>query len=115
MIVGVPRESYPGERRVALVPSVLPGLLKAGLQVVVEAGAGVEAGYPDADYTARGARVVHGRGEVFHAADAIVQVLCYGSNDRTGHEDLPLLRDGQALIGFMRPLRSLETIEAIPR
>ena len=47
MIVGVPRESYPGERRVALVPAVVPGLLKAGLQVVVEAGAGAEAGYPD--------------------------------------------------------------------
>src|SRR6516225_7741741 len=106
MIVGVPRESYPGERRVALVPSVLPGLSKAGLQVVVEAGAGVEAGYPDADYAARGARIVPGRGEVFHAADIIVQVLCYGSNDRTGHEDLPLLRDEQCLIGFMRPLGS---------
>src|SRR5262245_60127733 len=113
MIVGVPRESYPGERRVALVPSVLPVLLKAGLQVVVEAGAGVEAGYPDADYAARGARVVPGRGDVFHTADLIVQVLCYGSNDRTGHEDLPLLRDGQALIGFMRPLGSIESIQEI--
>jgi NAD(P) transhydrogenase subunit alpha len=115
MIVGVPRESYPGERRVALVPAVLPGLLKAGLQVVVEAGAGVEAGYPDADYVARGARVAPGRGDVFHAADIIVQVLCYGSNDRTGHEDLPLLRDGQGLIGFMRPLGSVETVDAIAR
>jgi NAD(P) transhydrogenase subunit alpha len=115
MIVGVPRESYPGERRVALVPSVLPGLQKAGLQVVVEAGAGIEAGYPDADYAARGARIVPGRGDVFHAADIVAQVLCYGSNDRTGHEDLPLLRDGQALVGFMRPLGSLETVEAIAR
>ena len=55
MIVGVPRETYPGERRVALVPAVIPGLTKAGLKVVVEAGAGAEAGYPDADYSARGA------------------------------------------------------------
>ena len=60
MIVGVPRESYPGERRVALVPLVVPGLLKAGLQVVVEAGAGVAAGYPDADYSSRGARCSQG-------------------------------------------------------
>ena len=100
MIVGVPRESYPGERRVALVPAVVPGLLKAGLQVVVEAGAGAEAGYPDADYAARGAQVVPARGDVFQAADIIVQVLCYGSNDRTGQEDLPLLRDGQVLDRF---------------
>src|SRR3954471_12997072 len=113
MLVGVPRESYPGERRVALVPAVVPGLLKAGLQVVVEAGAGAEAGYPDADYTARGAQVLARRGGVFQAADIIVQVLCYGSNDRTGHEDMPLLRDGQGLVGFMRPLGSIETIEAI--
>src|SRR4051794_36134214 len=113
MIVGVPRESYPGERRVALVPAVIPGLLKAGLQVVVEAGAGVEAGYPDNDYLARGALVVPGRGEVFQAADIIVQVLCYGSNDRTGQDDLPLLRHEQVLIGFMRPLGSIDTIEQI--
>src|SRR3954451_18534084 len=103
MIVGGPRESYPGERRVALVPAVIPGLLKAGLQVVVEAGAGAEAGYPDSDYAARGAQVAPARGEVFQVADIIVQVLSYGSNDRTGHEDLSLMRDGQGLVGFMRP------------
>ena len=50
MIVGVPRESFPGERRVALVPAVIPNLTKVGLEVVVEAGAGAAAGYPDADY-----------------------------------------------------------------
>ena len=56
MIVGVPRESFPGERRVALVPAVVPNLLKAGLEVVVEAGAGAAAGYPDPEYTARARR-----------------------------------------------------------
>ena len=49
MIVGVPRESFPGERRVALVPATIPNLIKAGLEVLVEAGAGDAAGYPDAD------------------------------------------------------------------
>ena len=65
MIVGVPRESYPGERRVALVPSVLPTLAKGGLEVIVEAGAGMEAGYPDATYTAKGAKIASDRAEVF--------------------------------------------------
>ena len=51
MIVGVPRETFPGERRVALVPAVVPTLKKSGLDVIVEAGAGVEAGYPDTTYT----------------------------------------------------------------
>ena len=113
MIVGVPRETYPGERRVALVPAVIPGLTKAGFQVVVEAGAGAEAGYPDADYGARGAQVLPARGDVFQAADIIVQVLCYGSNDKTGQEDLGLMRPGQVLIGFLRPMGSIETIRDI--
>ena len=113
MIVGVPRESYPGERRVALVPAVIPGLLKAGLQVIVESGAGTEAGYPDAEYSARGAQVLPERAAVFGAANVIVQVLCPGSNDRTGNEDISLLRQGQMLIGFLRPLGSIETIQAI--
>ncbi|WP_165223366.1 Re/Si-specific NAD(P)(+) transhydrogenase subunit alpha [Aquisphaera insulae] len=113
MIVGVPREIYPGERRVALVPAVLPGLAKAGIGVVVEAGAGESAGYPDDAYRAKGAQVLAGRKEVFDAADLIVQVLCHGANDRTGEADLPLLRDGQGLIGFLRPLGSRETVEAI--
>src|SRR3954454_13924068 len=113
MIVGVPRETYPGERRVALVPAVIPSLTKAGFQVVVEAGAGAEAGHPDADYGARGARVLPARGDVFQAADIIVQVLCHGSNDKTGQEDLGLMRPGQVLIGFLRPMGSIETIRDI--
>jgi H+-translocating NAD(P) transhydrogenase subunit alpha len=113
MIVGVPRESFPGERRVALVPSVIPSLAKAGLEVVVEAGAGTEAGYPDAQYVEKGAKIVAKRAEVFRAADIVVQVLSYGSNDRTGQADLPLMRSEQALIGFLRPLGSLETIQEI--
>jgi NAD(P) transhydrogenase subunit alpha len=113
MIVGVPRESFPGERRVALVPAVIPNLAKAGLEVVVETGAGVEAGYPDADYAAKGAKIVPQRAEVFRAADIITQVLCYGSNDRTGKADVPLFHRDQILVGFLRPLGSVTTITEI--
>jgi NAD(P) transhydrogenase subunit alpha len=113
MIVGVPRESFPGERRVAMVPAVIPSLAKAGLEVVVEAGAGKEAGYLDADYAAKGAKILATRADVFAAADIVTQVLCYGSNDRTGKADVPLYRPNQVLIGFLRPLGSLETIQEI--
>jgi H+-translocating NAD(P) transhydrogenase subunit alpha len=113
MIVGVPREIYPGERRVALVPAVLPLLTKAGMEVVVEAGAGASAGYPDADYVAKGARVAADRAEVFRTADVIVQVLCYGANDKTGQADVPLLRRDQALVGFLRPLGSTASVQEI--
>jgi NAD(P) transhydrogenase subunit alpha len=113
MIVGVPREIYPGERRVALVPGVIPSLTKAAMEVVIEAGAGADAGYPDAEYTAKGARVAADRAEVFRTADVIVQVLCYGANDKTGQADLPLLRRDQVLIGFLRPLGSSASVQEI--
>ncbi len=113
MIVGVPKESFPGERRVALVPLVLPNLAKAGIEVVIEQGAGVEAGYPDALYVEKGAKVLPDRAAVFATADIIVQVLCYGSNDRTGRADIPLLRRNQILIGFLRPLGSKEVVQEI--
>src|SRR6266481_6950720 len=113
MIVGVPRESYPGERRVALVRRVLPHLAKAGLEVVIEAGAGVQAGFHDSEYAAKGARVLGDRSEVFGAADIVVQVLCYGSNDQTGKADVPYFRSGQVLIGFLRPFGSFETVREI--
>jgi len=113
MIVGVPRESFPGERRVALVPGVIPNLAKAGLEVVIEAGAGVEAGYPDAQYADKGAKVLASRAEVFGTADIVVQVLSYGSNDRTGREDIPLFKRGQVLIGFLRPLGDVHSLQEL--
>src|ERR1700733_726769 len=113
MIVGVPRESFPGELRVALTPAVVPGLVKAGIEVVVEAGAGVRAGYPDADYISKGTKILAQRAEVFRAADIIVQGLCHGSNDKSGKDDLPLFHRGQILIGFLRPLGNLETVQDI--
>lgn len=113
MIVGVPKETYPGERRVALVPWVVPSLVKAGIEVVVEAGAGMEAGYPDSQYLEKGVKLVPERAAVFQSADIVVQVLCHGSNDITGAQDLPLLRRGQVLIGFLRPLGSREVIQQI--
>jgi H+-translocating NAD(P) transhydrogenase subunit alpha len=113
MIVGVPRESFPGERRVALVPAVIPSLAKAGLEVVVETAAGLEAGYPDAEYVAKGAKILSNRAEVFRTADIVTQVLCYGANDKTGKADLPLFRRDQVLVGFLRPLGSVETITDI--
>ena len=62
------------------MPGVVPNLAKVGVEVIVEAGAGVEAGYPDAEYVNKGSRVLASRGEVFATADVVVQVLSYGSN-----------------------------------
>ncbi|PYX48091.1 MAG: Re/Si-specific NAD(P)(+) transhydrogenase subunit alpha [Acidobacteria bacterium] len=113
MIIGVPKETYPGERRVALVPMVIPALTKAGFEVIVETDAGIQAGYPDSQYTEKGAQIVTTRSALFEKADIILQVLAYGSNDITGKNDLPLLRRNQILIGFLRPFGSREVIQEI--
>ena len=108
MIVGVPRESYPGERRVALVPQRLP-VSKSGIEVMLEAGAGTEAGYPDAEYTAKGAKIVAAAFRSISAADIIAQVLGYGSNDKTGRRRPPFVAPRSILVGFLRPLGGLNT------
>ncbi|HET6935135.1 MAG TPA: Re/Si-specific NAD(P)(+) transhydrogenase subunit alpha, partial [Candidatus Angelobacter sp.] len=113
VIVGVPKETYPGERRVALTPAVVPLLAKAGLEVVLEAGAGERAGYPDAQYQEKGAKIQPDRRALFAQSDIIVQVLCHGANDKTGANDLSLMRRGQVLIGFLRPLGSPDSIQQV--
>jgi len=113
LIIGVPKEIYPGERRVSLVPLVVPSLTKAGFEIAVESGAGAGAGYPDNLYTEKGAKILPTRAELFKTADIITQVLCYGANDLTGKADIPLLRKDQILVGFLRPLGSLEVVQQI--
>jgi len=115
MIIGVPTETFPGERRVALVPAVVPNLIKAGSEVLVQQGAGDAAGFPDSLYVGKGARIATTRHEVFKSADALFQVLGHGANDRTGRDDLPLLRSGQVLVGFLRPLGDPRTVVEIAR
>lgn len=78
VLVGVPRETYPGETRVALVPTVLPTLTKAGISVVLETGAGTAAGFPDDLYQEHGA-TIGSRADAF-GADVVVQVRTFGSN-----------------------------------
>ncbi|MGH9566329.1 MAG: NAD(P)(+) transhydrogenase (Re/Si-specific) subunit alpha, partial [Candidatus Angelobacter sp.] len=115
MIIGVPKETYPGECRVALTPAVVPLLAKAGLEVVLEAGAGEQAGYPDAQYQEKGAKILPERGAVFAQSDIIVQVLCHGANDKTGASDLSLMRPGQVLVGFLRPLGSPDSVPQVAK
>lgn len=97
----------------ALTPAVVPLLAKAGLEVVIQAGAGESAGYPDAQYQEKGAKFVSDRAAVFAQADIVVQVLAHGANDKNGAEDLPLLRRGQVLIAFLRPFGSREAVQQL--
>lgn len=102
LTVGVPRESYVGERRVALIPNSIGPLKKAGLNVVIESNAGMEAGFTDQDYVAAGAQV-SSRADVFAAANILFQVRAAGANRLAGASDLNLYRAGQWLIGLCDP------------
>jgi NAD(P) transhydrogenase subunit alpha len=108
MIVGIVRETCPGERRVALVPGMVSSLVKAGHQVLVEKGAGAAAGYPDGTYAERGGRLVATRPELFSAAQMLFMVRGPGTNPEGGGADLSLMRAGQGLIGFLDPLGALD-------
>jgi NAD(P) transhydrogenase subunit alpha len=92
---------------------VIPTLTKAGFEILIETNAGLQAGYPDAQYTEKGAQITTARADLFQKADIVLQVLAYGSNDVTGGNDLPLLRRGQVLIGFLRPFGSREVAAEI--
>jgi proton-translocating NAD(P)+ transhydrogenase subunit alpha len=111
--IGIPRETFPGERRVALVPRACDALGKLGASVIVEQSAGVEAGFLDEQYATRGARSATRR-EVFQA-DVILQVRSLGANPEAGRADLALLRPGQTVIGFGEPLTALSQDAALAR
>lgn len=107
MLVALPRETFPGENRVALVPAYVPALVKAGLEVLVEGKAGQWAGFADEQYVESGARVTSNRAELF-AADVLLQVRSGGANPEAGRADLDHFRPGQAVIGMCDPLGSPE-------
>ena len=108
MIVGIPKESFPGERRVSMVPAVIPSLIKAGLEVLVERGAGESAGFPDAAYVDKGAHIADTRAQVFADAGILLEVRTVGANPEAGLADLDLFRHGQTVIGFSEPLAEPE-------
>ena len=111
MIVAAAKETFPGERRVALVPMSVPALVKAGWEVRIESGAGDAAGFTDSQYTDKGATIVS-RAEAF-AADCLLQVRSLGANPTAGQQDIPLLRAAQVVIGMCDPLGQPESVQAL--
>lgn len=113
MIVGVVKETFPGEARVALVPVGVQQLIRAELEVVIESGAGVAAGYDDKAYTEKGATLAADRADVWKRADVVLQVRALGANLDLGKGDLGLMRSGQTVIGTCEPLSEHAANQAI--
>ncbi|MFP4303047.1 MAG: Re/Si-specific NAD(P)(+) transhydrogenase subunit alpha [Spirochaetaceae bacterium] len=109
MVVGVPKEEAAGERRVALVPAHIGSLTKAGIEVVVQRGAGYESGYTDEAYQEKGATLVEDRESVYQRADVVLRVRA-GRADTGGFEEAPLLREGQTVIGTFDPYGAEEAM-----
>ena len=106
MKVGVARETAAGERRVALVPEALGKLTAAGLEIIVEAGAGAGAAIPDQAFTDAGATVVT-TDDLYAAADVILRV------QKPASDDVARLRPGQAVIGLLQPLLDPALMQAL--
>ena len=106
MRVGVPRETYPGETRVAMTPGAVASLEKAGIDVVVERDAGSAAGFPDDAFADKGA-ALGSRDDAF-GADVVLQVRTLGANLDAGRADLERFGRGQVVIGFSNPLQNPE-------
>ena len=99
MIVGVVKETFPGERRVALVPDIVPPLKKKGFEVVIEKGAGLPAGYPDEAYEAKGASLLGSREEVGrYALDERIGIAWLEDGD---HDLKPRKRSGETVEGHL--------------
>jgi NAD(P) transhydrogenase subunit alpha len=104
MIAGVIAETLAGERRVALVPSVVPALAKIGVSVLVQQGAGAAAGFTDAAFGEKGAEIAPSAADVVAKADLLLRVRMSPEGTEAGRQDLALLRPGLAVIAFLDPL-----------
>src|SRR6267143_938292 len=108
MVIGVPTESSADEKRVAIVPGVLPLLTKAGVKVVVERGAGETAGFSDAMYLEQGASLASDRSRLLSMAEIFVQV--HGLDLDTRRTDRNLPGQDQILIGLLNPLGASKAV-----
>jgi NAD(P) transhydrogenase subunit alpha len=111
MIVGIAKETSEGERRVALVPALVPALLKAGFEVRVEAGAGEAAGFSDREYQDKGART--SSREAVSGSDALLQVRSLAGRRDAPAPALDLLRRGQIVVGLLDPLWAPEAARTL--
>jgi len=112
MKTGVPVERVSGERRVALIPTVAGSLVNAGYDVLIESGAGDQAGYPDQAYAEKGARIISDRRQLFESSEVIL-VVQGTFLDKEELNDLELLGSGQVLIGMLDPLGRLDLVQRL--
>lgn len=113
MIAGIPKETFPGENRVALIPAGIASLKKIGVDVLVESGAGSTAGFTDEAYREKGAEITSARSDIFSKSDVVLQVRGFGANPDHGGSDVKMMKAGQVNIGFLEPLTAKAEMKAL--
>ena len=107
LLIGVPRETFPGEKRVATVPDIVQKLIKLGFRVAVETGAGDAANFPDDEYRAAGAEVVGTAAELWAKSDVVFKVR------PPTPDEVGMMREGGTLIGFVWPAQNPELMKQL--
>jgi len=106
-VIGVPRETWAGEKRVATVPEVVEKLIKLGFKVAVQSGAGEAANFSDDVYRAAGAEIVDGAAKLWAASDIVFKVRAPAA------EEIGLLREGGTLVSFIWPAQNPELLKQL--
>jgi NAD(P) transhydrogenase subunit alpha len=114
LIVGVPKEIFPRERRVAAVPSTIAQMLKWGLEVIVESGAGEAASYPDPAYAEAGAKIVDAA-TLWATADLVIKVRPPVFNEALNTHESDLLKEGGRLISFIWPAINKDLVQQLAK
>jgi len=107
LMIGIPRETSPGEKRVATVPEVVEKLIKLGFKVAVESGAGDAANFSDETYRTAGAEIIDGAAKLWSASDIVFKVCVPTS------AEIDLMREGGILIGFIWPAQNPELMQQL--
>ncbi|TAN59206.1 MAG: NAD(P)(+) transhydrogenase (Re/Si-specific) subunit alpha, partial [Magnetospirillum sp.] len=106
-IIGIPKETYANEKRVASVPDVVEKLIKLGFEVVVESGAGALANFADDAYVAAGAKIVGSAAELWNTSEIVFKVRA------PGMEEVALIKEGTTLVSFIWPAQNPELMQAL--
>ncbi len=107
MLIGVPKETWPGEQRAALVPQSVKKLVGVGFEVVIESGTGDPAGYPDAAYTEAGATISGDRAGLLGSADVVLRVR------KPEADEIPSLKRGSVHVSFLDPFNERGLVDAM--
>jgi len=111
--IGIPKEIYPGERRVATTPRVIGDLQKLGFSVAVESGAGAEASYSDEAYREAGAEVISDTRELWTSSDIVFKVRAPDHHPTLDCDECDLTHEGQVVVSFMWPAQNPELLERL--